>query len=216
MGRIHFIGPVHTAGADHTDGGLPGQHGTSLHGAGVGTQHHVVINVEGILSIPGRVILGDVHQFEIVVVKLHFRTFHHFKAHAGEAVDHLVHHQGQGMLTAHGRHVGRLGHVDGFTLQGFFLFLCLQHTKLFIQHFCKAFPCFIDHLSGSRTLFRRQLPHTPKQRCQFAFLAQHTYPQVFQRLSAVHLAHFIVHQLMDLCDFFPHAHVPCSILSFRQ
>ena len=216
VGCIHLIGTVHTAGADDTNGGLPGQHGACLHGAGVGTQHHVIINIEGILSIPGRVILRNVHQLEIVVVKLYFGSFHHFKAHAGEAVDHFIHHQRQGMFTAHGRHFGRLGHINGFTLQGFFLLLGLQHTKLFIQHFRKAFPCLVDHLSGSRPLFRGQLTHATKQCRQFTLLAQHTHPKVFQCLGAIHLAHFIVHQLMDFCDFFPHAHVPCSILSFRQ
>ena len=93
VGGVHLVGAVHPAGADHAEGGLAGEHGARLHGGGVGAQHHVVVNIEGILGIPGGVVLGNVHQLEVVVVQLYFRAAYHIEAHAQKNFFQLAQHQ---------------------------------------------------------------------------------------------------------------------------
>ena len=159
MAGVHLVGAVHTAGADDADGRLAAEHGARLHGAGVGAQHNVVINIEGILRVAGRVILRNVHQLEVEVIQLHLGALHHLKAHAGEAVHQLVHHQGQRMLAARGGHGAGLGHVDGLPAQGRLLLQLFQGGELFLQHGGHLLPRVVDHLARGRALLGVQLTH---------------------------------------------------------
>ena len=61
MGRI-VIFPVYLAGADYFDRqcALFGFHGMHLHARGLGAQHDLRIDIEGILHITGRMVLGQI------------------------------------------------------------------------------------------------------------------------------------------------------------
>ena len=89
MRGVDLVGAEDAAGADDADGRLARKHGARLNGAGVRTQNDVVVDIKGVLRIARRVILGDVEQFEIVMIQLNFGAFDHLEAEADEAIERL-------------------------------------------------------------------------------------------------------------------------------
>src|SRR5258708_5574135 len=87
---------VYPAGADDPDGGLLTLHCPGLYIAGMGTQQPVgvLIDIEGILHIPGRVVLGHVEGGEVMPVVFDLRTFCNGEAQSPEYIDDLVADQG--------------------------------------------------------------------------------------------------------------------------
>ena len=207
VGGVHLVGAEHPAGAHDADGGLLLEHGAGLHGAGLGTKHHVIVDIEGVLRVPGGMVLGHIQQFKIVQVQLHFGAFHHGKAHGGEAVQHFVEHQIHGMLRAHGGHGPGLGHVDGLFGEPCFLFLPGQLRLLFIQQGGELFPGLVDDLTHLGPLLGAQLPHTAQQRRQAALFAQHLHPQGVQGGQRFRAFQFFSQFLADLRKIFPNIHV---------
>ena len=120
------------------------------------------VNIEGVLRIPGGVVLGNVQQLEVVVVQLHLGAFHHVKAHAREAVHHLVHAQGDGMGAAAGGQGAGLGHVDGLPAQGRFLLDGLELPLLFVQQGGEFLPGLVNQLARLGALLGGELAHAPQ------------------------------------------------------
>ncbi len=50
----------------------------------MGSQDDVVFDIEGVLHVPRRMVLGDVQRLEIIIIQLDFRPFHHRKAKTGK------------------------------------------------------------------------------------------------------------------------------------
>ena len=85
MGGVVIVS-VHRAGGNHADGRvrLLALHGARLHAAGLGAQQEIVRNVEGVLHITGRMILGQIQRFKVKVVVVNFRAFDYVEAHMHE------------------------------------------------------------------------------------------------------------------------------------
>ena len=85
MGGVVIVA-VHRAGRNHADWRvrLLALHGAGLDAAGLGAQQEVVRNVEGVLHVPGRVVLGQVQRFKVKIVVVDFRAFDDIEAHMHE------------------------------------------------------------------------------------------------------------------------------------
>ena len=95
-----------------------------LGGGGLGLEQLAVIQIIGILHIPGGMEFGDIQGFKAFVVRHHFAVILHGKAHGAENGFQLALHQGDGMIGApvHGGGHGNVEHrqrVD-FLPQRFF------------------------------------------------------------------------------------------------
>ena len=213
VGRVHLVGAVNAAGADDADGRLAGQHGAGLHGAGMGAQHDIVVHVEGILRVPGGMVLGQVHQLEVIVIQLHLGAFHHFEAQTGEAVDQLVHHQRDGMGAAHLHGAAGFGHVDGLRLQGGFPLQLLQGLLTLVHALGQPLTGLVDLRAHLGPLLRGQLAHALEQLGQGALFAQHFDAQRVQRGGVLHFGEVLFHLLPQFPQSICHCHdrVPPSI-----
>ena len=185
VGGVHLVGAVDAARADDADGRPAGEHGARLHGAGVRAKDDVFIHVEGVLRVAGGVVLGQVHQLEVVVIQLHLRAFHHVKAHAGEALDQLVHHQRDGVLAAHLGQGARLGDIDGLGLEGGGALGGADAGLGLVHAVGEPLAHLVDLRAHLRAFLRGQLAHALEQRGQLAFFAKHPHAQVFQGCGAV-------------------------------
>ena len=94
MGGVHLIGTEHAAGSDHTARQLALFHHAGLNRGGLGSQHHLFIDIEGILLILGRMIGRDVQLLEVVLIVFHLRSFYHLVAHADENAFHFFQRDG--------------------------------------------------------------------------------------------------------------------------
>ena len=90
VGGVHLVGAEHAARAGDADGGLAAEHGAGLHRAGVGAQHDVVVHVEGVLGVPGGMVLGQVQKLKVIMIQFDFRALHDVEAQAREGGEHLV------------------------------------------------------------------------------------------------------------------------------
>ncbi len=86
MGSV-VVNAEHMTRSNHAERRLVGFHVVNLGTAGVGTEHHLVIHVEGVLHVAGRMIGRSVQCFEVVPVGFDVATEVHFKAHLAEEVD---------------------------------------------------------------------------------------------------------------------------------
>ena len=89
MGGVHFVGAEHTPRRNHTDRKLPLLHHTGLNRGRLGTQHNLLIHIEGILLILSRMPVWDIQLLEIIHVVLYVRPLYHLVAHADENTLHL-------------------------------------------------------------------------------------------------------------------------------
>ena len=89
---VHRVGAVNAARADDADGRLLLFHRANLHGAGLRAQQHVFGEIERILGVPGRVALGHIEHFKIVVVQLHLGAGNDVEAHAQKNFLQLAQH----------------------------------------------------------------------------------------------------------------------------
>src|SRR5699024_4904467 len=72
------------AGEHRPQGGAVLAHNGVLGRGGVGLQQLAVVQVIGVLHVPGGVVLGDVHRLEALVVRDDFLVVLNGKAHGGE------------------------------------------------------------------------------------------------------------------------------------
>ena len=99
MGRI-IVRSVHFTGTNDLDRRFVIQHNSCLHRRSLRTKQNIVGNIERILHISRRVIRRNIEKLEVVVIKLHFRSFFYFKPHSGKSVYHQISRNGQRMQPA--------------------------------------------------------------------------------------------------------------------
>ena len=203
------VGAEHTAGHQDLDGRLLNVHGADLAAGSLGTQQELLRQVEGVLHVACRVILGHVQAGEVVVVVLDLRCVSHRKAHAGEHVDDLVGDQGQRVQAAHGAGLGGQGDIHRLR--------SIAGSKLCLLHlFCgSVIVClhlglkFVDDLAHGRTLFRRNGAQVLHQGRDFAVFAEVLLPEGGQRFLAGHLTKAFSGLFCQLVDHCLHG---CSLL----
>ena len=212
VGGVHSVAAVDPAGSDDPDGRTLFLHGAHLHGAGLGAQDDVVIDIECVLGIPGRMVFGDVQGFEVVVIVFHFRAFGNGKAHAGEDVIKLVEHGVQGMLFAQKHLLAGHGHIDLFLFQ-LGRDETLGHVLLgLFNGLLDLRPYLVGQLADHRPLFGGEFAHAPQNAGEFSLFAQEFHPSRFQLLLRSHRRHLpeslgkdlvelLFHVLHSFCEF---------------
>jgi hypothetical protein len=117
------VGTVGAAGNDDADRRFLGQHGADLHRRGVGAQHGAAAihfrQVEGVVVLACRVVVGNVERAEIVPVALDVGAFGDGEAHGAEQGGEFFHRARDGVNAAIGGGAGgggawRQGDVDAF------------------------------------------------------------------------------------------------------
>ena len=104
-------------------------------------------------------VFRNIQTFEVIVIGLNLRPVHDIKAHRLENVYHIVYHKIKRMKAA-GVYLF-CGHGDIYCL-GFELKLgsfCFQSLFFLGYKGFKLLLCFINKLTHSRTLFRRERTH---------------------------------------------------------
>ena len=177
----------------------------------MGAQNDVVVHIEGVLRVPGRVVLGQVQKFEVVVVVFHLRAFHHFVTHAHKDVHHLVHGLVQGIHGAGGTGLAGQRHVDGLRRQPGFLFRPSQLFGTLGDGVFNGRAGLIDHLTHLGPLFRTQFAHAPQYGGKLALFAQYAHANVLQLRGNIRLLYIRQHPLANL---FQHILQVLSLLVF--
>ena len=88
-------------------------HDPDLHGGGVGAQQHLVVEIKGVLHVPGRVVRREIQGLEIVPVQLDLGAGDGLETQVQEDVADLLHGAGEGMEAAQGTPPAWQGNVDG-------------------------------------------------------------------------------------------------------
>ena len=208
MGSVR-VGAEHTAGHQDLDGRLLNVHGADLAAGSLGTQQELLRQVEGVLHVACRVILGHVQAGKVVVIVLDLREGAHRKAHAGEHVDDLVGDQGQRVQAAHGAGLGgqgdvhRLGGVAGSQLGSLHLFGGSVVLGLYLG------LELVDDLAHGRALFGCDGAQILHQGRDLTVLAEVFLPEGCQRFLAGDLTKALFGLFCQLVDHCLHG---CSLL----
>jgi len=88
---------VDGARCDDADGRLVGFHHAELGVGGVCAEEQVGVDVEGVLHVAGGMVGREVESFEVVVVGVDVGAVLDGEAHAGEHLEDLFHHAGDGV-----------------------------------------------------------------------------------------------------------------------
>ncbi|OIQ75894.1 hypothetical protein GALL_424370 [mine drainage metagenome] len=140
----------------------------------MGTQHMLVIHVEGVMHGPRRVILRYVQGGEIVEIGLDFGAFGHFETDGVKQFLDTLQGQRHRMQAALGPAAAGQCHVQGFARQ---LQRLLGGQKSLPPGLQGLFDALLDHVDGSsrsRTLLVRELAQAFEQIGQCAALAHET------------------------------------------
>ena len=113
-GADGFI-PVDATGADDADGRTLLFHRAGLDAAGVGTQQPIgmLMDIKGILHVPGGVIFREIQRGEIVPVVFDLGTFGHGKTQSAEDMHDLVADEGDRMMGTEGNGIAGETEVGG-------------------------------------------------------------------------------------------------------
>ena len=194
----------HAAGREDLDGRPHLIHGADLAVGGLGAQQQVAAQVERILHIPGGMILGHIQAGEVVGVVVDLGGFVHGKAHAGEDVNDLLLHQGDGMQAARIAQLGGQGNVHclGGVAGGQLLGLDAGGGGLILGlHLALE---FVDDLTGSRAFLLGNGAQLLHQAGDLAVLAQVLLPEGGQALAAGHTGEAGIHLSGQFFDDFLH------------
>lgn len=147
-------------------------HDPDLHPGGLGAEKNVIVNIEGVLGVAGRMVFGDVQRLEIVVVGLHLGPFRHFKAHGAENIAQLLLHLGKGMPCSQPRCFSGGGNVHPFRLQLDIPRRRFQLCRLFGEFFLKLGADFVGECADDRTLLGGKSAHAAENRGQLSFFTE--------------------------------------------
>ena len=177
VGGVGVLVAVGASRHDHPHRGLLLFHDPDLHRRGMGPQHDVAAEVEGVLGIPGRVVARDVQRFEVVVVPLHLGTVHHRETHVPEDLGDFLADQGQGMLASHWRGASRQRDVQGAG-RGFPTRFARRPARF--QGFADGLLGLVDPLADAGAVPGFRLAHGPQDAGQVAVLPHVPDADIFQ------------------------------------
>ena len=212
MGGVHLVGAEHPAGADYPDGGLAGFHGADLRRRGLGTQQEIIRQVEGVLHVPGGVILGHVQRLEDVVIRFHLRAVHHIEAHGLEDIEHVLKHRVERMKPSRFAGLAGHGHVQFFLFQTLELDGFLDGGLPAGQGLLQLLAQLVDHLPHPGTLLRRKAAHTAQYLGQRAFFAHDADTEFLQVLGRAQGFQFLQGLFPQGVEFLFHCVITCLSL----
>ena len=204
MRRVR-VGTENTTRYQHLDGGLFHIHNADLTAAGLGAQHDVVSDIEGVLHIAGGVVFGYVQAGEVVVIVLNFGTLVNFKAHTGKDINDLVFDQRDGVQTAVGAHLGGHGDVHGFGgVAGCQRSLLDLRGQGLVLRLCPLLE-LVDRLADGGALLLGDVAQGLGQPGNLAVFAQKLLPE-FRKLGLVcHSGARLLYGGAQFLDFFFHS-----------
>ena len=159
MGGIHLIRTEYAAGSNHADRRLLLLHGTYLYRRGLGTKYDILINIERILLILGRMIRRNVQRFKVIVVILYFGTFHYFIAHTNENTLYFIQCNRIGMRMTHLGLLRRQRNIDHLCLQLLFTHLSCKSILRLFQLRLDSCAGVVHHLSYLGAIFGGDISH---------------------------------------------------------
>ena len=182
MGGIYLILPVYPARGQDADGERLGLHGMDLHGRGLAAEHHptVLIEIEGIRPVSGRMALLCVQTVKIVVCQFHFRAIQNGKAHPYKNVLDFVQGNIHGVLMSQLGPLTRDGYIHRLCFQAGLQLNFLNLFFLGVNLRGQSFPHFIGQLTNDRALFRAELSHLLEHSGEFSLFAQVFDPKCLQ------------------------------------
>ena len=217
MGGVHLVGTEDTAGADDTDGGLAVLHDPDLGSGGLGAEHQVLAQIEGVLHIPGGMVLGHVEGLKAVVVGLHLGAVHHVKAHGLEDVHQVLQHDVQGMQAAGSGSLAGQGDVQGLLGQLLFQRLGLKLGLTDGESLLQSLPDLVGYLTHNGAFLGRELAHLLENGGQLTLFTQILDPQSIQLFAVLTALQSSQGLLLDVFQLVAHKHFPfCERLFKRE
>jgi len=98
MGGIRCIPSVATSRCNDSHRRRLALHHANLDRRGMGSENDLFVNVKGILYLSGRMLLGEIQSFEVVIIGLDFRTLSYGKSHLLKTRFNPPENQGDGMI----------------------------------------------------------------------------------------------------------------------
>ena len=146
----------------------------------MGPQQQITLQIEGVLHVPGRMVLGNVQSREVVVVLLHLGPFGHAVPEAEEQIDDLLGGGDQGVAVPHRDPRRRRRHINAFAGDAFRHRRLLHRRKTLSQQALHLGFEHIGPLTHQRSFTARQLAHGPEHPRDPSLFAQQTHPQLFE------------------------------------
>ena len=184
MGRIDRITAVDPTWRHDPHRWGVGLEVADLHRRGVGAQESAILQIEGVLHIPRRVVRRNVEGGEVVVVGFDFRALRNPIAQAGKNIDDFFGCADQWMAVS-GRHeAGWSGHIDRFAGD------LGRHRRRFKRAKSpgqQGLHLLLEHvgpLTHQGALVAGQLAHGSQYSRKPPFLAEKAHAQVFEGSGA--------------------------------
>ena len=176
--------PVNAAGTNDPDGRFLCFHHPRLHAARMRTQQPVgiAVNIEGILHVPRRMVLGQVEGGKIMPVVFDLGSLRYRKAQPSEDVDDLVANQRDGMMGAQRQHISGQTDIDLMGASG--AIRAETAFPVFVGGFCELLE-LIEDLSERFFLLRGDIPHFIEHPFHDAFRAEEPYTIGLKRVRTV-------------------------------
>ena len=186
VGRV-VVAAIHTARCDDLDRQLTVHffHRMHLHARSLGAQHHLVVDVEGVLHIARRMIRWQIQRLEVVVIAFDFRPFRNLKTEASENALGIVHNLGQRVQMALWHARARERHVQRFASKLRLQRLRAQLLALFLQRLADRVTHRVRQLADHWALLLRELAHALQNSSQLPFFAEVFDTQVVDLIQVV-------------------------------
>ena len=113
------ITAIYGSGSDYPDRRCMFEHGPDLHRRGMGSEQDVVVYKKSILHVPGRVILGEIQCFEVVIVQFNLRTLGNLETKTGKDLGYFFSNEGNRMLAPCRTATSRESDIYPFTFETF-------------------------------------------------------------------------------------------------
>jgi hypothetical protein len=152
---------------------------------------------ESVLHVPGRVILGNIERFEIVIVILHVRAARDLEPHAEENIDNFVHHLGDRMDSSSDPPAPGKGDVYASFFQELFFGVAPEIFEPAADLLLAAIPQLVELRPPLRALFRRDLPQAPEEKSDLSIPAEIFDPQALDLLFRGRASDPIRHLLLQ-------------------
>src|SRR5574340_767862 len=166
------VDTVDAPGRDDLQRRLVRLHVAHLHRRGVGAQHMLRVDVEGVVHRARRMVLRDVQRGEVVEIAFDLRAGRDGKTQRMEQLLDALQRARHRMQAARAQAAPGQGHIQRFRRQLLLQLVLLQRIAALLQGGFDALLDLVDARACGRTFFRRQLAQAFEQGREAALLAQ--------------------------------------------